>query len=143
MMDRLPENIRTGLVPNKETGCWEWTRARANGGYGVAYVDKVRWRVHRLTYTLLVGPIPERLQIDHLCRVPACANPDHLEAVTNQENTRRGTAGDWQLAKTHCPQGHAYSPENTARHKTSRKCRACHKASNIRYQQRKRGELSV
>lgn len=71
-------------------GCWIWNGAISRYGYGVfnpchAKVE----RAHRRVYQELVGPIPEGLVLDHLCRVKACVNPAHLEPVTTQENTRR------------------------------------------------------
>lgn len=72
-------------------GCWLWTGPTDRDGYA----RQVGWygalaRPHRLIYEVLVGPIPDGLQIDHLCRVKRCVNPEHLEPVTTQENTRRG-----------------------------------------------------
>ena len=74
------------------------------------------------------GPIPEGLELDHLCRVPACVNPLHLEAVTHAENMARGIrfdVGAAQRAVTHCPKGHPYSEANTYRYAGERACRAC------------------
>lgn len=81
---------------------------------------------HRLSYTLAYGSIPEGLVIDHLCRTPVCVRPDHLEAVTQQENMRRGPG-----AKTHCKRGHEFNEVNTYVRKDTgaRFCRPC---KNIR-----------
>lgn len=76
--------------------CWLWTGARTGGRkgqppYGFVRLDaKRRTGAHRFMYELLVGPIPEGLKLDHLCRTPLCVNPDHLEPVTQRENVRRG-----------------------------------------------------
>jgi len=84
---------------------------------------------HRLTYEALVGPIPPGLVIDHLCRVPECVNPDHLEPVTHAENLARGIGAnsrDRRAAQTHCPNGHALEGENLALSPAGGKvCRTC------------------
>jgi hypothetical protein len=72
-----------------EAGCWIWQRGKAEG-YGVVWRDGRVQRAHRVVYEQHRGPIPDGLHLDHLCRVKACVNPDHLEPVTNAENCRRG-----------------------------------------------------
>lgn len=73
-------------------GCWEWQGLKNAKGYGELFVEKKHLKAHRVAYELLVGPIPEGLTIDHLCRNTGCVNPEHLEPVTNQENRRRAVA---------------------------------------------------
>jgi hypothetical protein len=78
------------------TPCWIWQLALNNHGYpcvGGSTGRQLRGLAHRLYYERVHGPIPAGLVIDHLCRVPACVNPDHLEAVTQAENCRRGPGG--------------------------------------------------
>ena len=116
-------------VTKTET-CWLWTRAKTSAGYGQFRLDGQAQYAHRLAYQWLIGPIPEGLQIDHLCRVPACVNPAHLEPVTSGENSRRGVVREvlkaLRQAKTHCPQGHAYDEKNTRWCPNGgRACRAC------------------
>ncbi len=127
----MVDNIRQSLwdrAIDKFTigsGCWIWHGAKETAGYGsISRGHRVegRARAHRLIYEWLVGPIPASLDLDHLCRVPACVNPDHLEPVTHAENMRRQPRPDA------CPRGHAFMPENTQRARTGnkgRKCRAC------------------
>lgn len=72
-----------------DDGCWEWGGSRLRSGYGNLHHEGRTLLAHRAFYELLVGPIPEGFQIDHLCRNPPCVRPDHLEAVTQAENLRR------------------------------------------------------
>jgi hypothetical protein len=73
-----------------DSPCWVWRGSLVQNGYGGLRVGEKRVPAHRHFYETMVGPIPEGLHIDHLCRVPACVNPDHLEPVTSQINTQRG-----------------------------------------------------
>ena len=72
-----------------ESGCWEWQYG-TQFGYGVARHNNKKMPSHRVSYELYVGEIPAGLHIDHLCRNKLCVNPEHLEAVTQLENTLRG-----------------------------------------------------
>ncbi len=73
-----------------KTPCWIWQLALSEDGYGHAWEGKAHKAAHRLYYERYVGPIPDGLLLDHLCRVRSCVNPEHLEPVTTLENTRRG-----------------------------------------------------
>jgi hypothetical protein len=101
-----------------------------------------KYMAHRFSYLKLVGPIPEGLQIDHLCRVRHCVNPDHLEPVTNKENIRRGIVGMFHAKKTQCPAGHPYDRDNTRIGSNgSRNCKQCDKIRQALYRARKKGVL--
>lgn len=78
-------------IERMPSGCWEWTSTRQEGGYGTVSPGDGRNNIkaHRAMYEALVGPIPDGLDLDHLCRNPPCVNPSHLEPVTRAENTRR------------------------------------------------------
>lgn len=124
----IAERIKARIKVS-ESGCWLWEGATEKGGYGLMKrgAGLNHGMVHRLAYEAWRGPIPEGLQIDHLCRVRNCVNPDHLEAVTPRQNVMRGrTPAAANAAKTHCPRGHEYSVQNTRRgSKGERCCRAC------------------
>jgi hypothetical protein len=114
--------------------CWIWQKALTEKGYGRAHIPGFSGmpRVHRATYELYVSAIPDGLTIDHLCRVKACCNPEHLEAVPALENFRR--ALPFIPAKTHCVRGHPLTPET----KGSSGCRVCHAIRQREYSLRKR-----
>lgn len=82
---------------NEETGCWEWMWCISSCGYGALKRDGRVLKAHRVYYERHKGPIPDGLQIDHLCRNRRCVNPAHLEAVTKTENLRRGRVAKLNL----------------------------------------------
>lgn len=126
-------------------GCWLWTGPLDWKGYGIA-TDGVRTvRAPRYAYELLVGPIPEGKQLDHLCHTRdkscigicihrRCVRPSHLEPVTPLENNQRGN----MVGRTHCVHGHEYTPDNTrwqergSGRRPGRACIACEKARDKR-----------
>ena len=114
---------------DKVGDCWLWNGCKTLGGYGIIRTDDRKFLVHRVYYEAVVGPIPQGLEIDHVCRNRACVRPLHLEPVTRLENIRRMIAavGSYQSRKTHCPKGHEYTEENTYRRPglNYRTCRAC------------------
>lgn len=109
------EKIGPTSVTRPELGrCWIWTAAKVSKGYGnFTLADGSSEGAHRWAYKALVGPIPEGLTLDHLCRVRSCVNPAHLEPCPAVENYQRGdTGGLHHRLKTHCPKGHPYSGDN-------------------------------
>lgn len=125
--ERLRQNSdRTG-------DCWLWTGVLNHSGY--AEVDQ-RGRylgmAHRISYEMHVGPIPDGLTLDHLCRVRHCINPAHLEPVTRGENSLRGVGWAGQHARQEaCKRGHPFDEQNTYRWRTGRICRECRRLYNL------------
>jgi len=74
---------------NRKTGCWLWAKSIRPDGYAYGWDGNQKCLAHRLAYEAFKGPIPKGLTIDHLCVVRHCVNPNHLEAVTGEENTLR------------------------------------------------------
>lgn len=106
--------------------CWLWTKTIQSEGYGVLRVDGKLEYVHRLTYELLKTSIPEGLELDHICRIRRCCNPDHLEPVTHLVNVNRGS--NFQSSKTHCINGHELSIDNLyfrSDNPNARVCKTC------------------
>lgn len=125
----FPDNIYNRLRVT-ESGCHEFMGARKKNGYGYVQGPEKKPRYpHRLIYELEVGPIPEGLTIDHLCRNRACVNVEHLEPVSQRENVMRGdTLAANNSAKTHCDIGHIFDKANTYTTKEGwRRCRECNK----------------
>lgn len=98
MDDRLPESVRSRISPCPNTGCWFWMGSDTGKGHGQVRFGG-RWLVHRLVWTLMRGPICSWLVLDHMCRMRACVNPDHLEPVTTDVNTARGNGVLTQFKK--------------------------------------------
>ena len=116
-----------------ENGCWVWQR-HINAGYAFSHFRGFTTRLaHRVSYEVFVGPIPDGLQLDHLCRNPRCVNPQHLEPVTQGENVKRGRAGWHNKIKTHCVNGHEFTPENTKYFGDGR--RRCLRCREVRQQE--------
>lgn len=138
----LAERFWAKVSPEPNTGCWLWSGAVTPAGYGKIAINRRLKAAHRLSYEMNVGPIPEGLEIDHLCKVKCCVNPAHLEPVTHSENCRRGPQGEHTArimrAKTHCPRGHPYSGKNLKiGAKGERRCRTCENASVSRWRKRR------
>lgn len=127
-----------------DSKCVIWTKAIQSKGYGVSWDPDRRKLVlaHRQAYAQEHGPIPDGMVIDHLCRNPACVNPEHLEAVSQSVNVRRGQAGEMSAlraqTRTHCPHGHKFTPENTYHAPDGRRCKECRREASRRCKMKKR-----
>lgn len=140
------------------TGCWIWTGTRSRNGYGGFWLDGRFRSAHRVSFEHFVGEVPKGLEVDHLCRVRACVNPEHLEAVTSGENKRRSPLVGRHLRepenvpfcalqnmlKKQCPEGRQLSGDNLyVRPDGTRGCKECRRAAWRRWNERRRVEATA
>lgn len=150
VMTDVPTNLidRFWSKVQKHDGCWLWMGARSREtkdqkrtrqSYGHLKFRGKYWLAHRFAYELAVGPIPDGLTIDHLCRNPLCCRPSHLEAVPMKVNIFRGSSfAAHNSAKATCVNGHPFDEKNTYRHGNRRRyCRACNADAVRRNRERK------
>jgi hypothetical protein len=111
-------------------GCWIWTGSiNRKTGYGCVHARGERL-AHRLFWVERNGPIPEELEVDHVCRNRACVNVDHMRLVTHKENMENGR----NALVVACPNGHPYSGENLAMNgRGHRVCVTCRNAAQRRW----------
>lgn len=141
MSKRIPPEVRFWAKVDKSGGpdaCWLWMAGRMrpprNGKSKGGDYGKFDSRpAHRFAYEQMVGPVPDGLELDHLCCVPPCVNPAHLEPVTHAENMRR-----WYSKRTGCPQGHEWTEENTWLWRNQRHCRTCARIRSRAYKLRQK-----
>lgn len=146
MDQRTIDRFQSKVRPDP-TGCLMWTAGVDKDGYGRFSLTTtpgryVEVKAHRFAYELAHGPIPAGLVLDHLCRIPGCVNPDHLEPVTHAENIARGIGPSaTNSQKAACDQGHAFSMENTRVLPSTgeRRCRTCEREAARRYRARHPG----
>jgi hypothetical protein len=129
-----PQDVRTRFerhfIPEPNTGCWLWTGGMSWDGYG-RFKPNPRLNghgAHRVSYELYKSAIPAGMQIDHLCRMRCCVNPDHLEIVTQTENAHRSPITN--ATKKFCKNGHEFNAANTHFYFRdgkfiTRRCRIC------------------
>lgn len=128
----LPPRIASKIRVDLLTGCWLWVRYCDPAGYGRVYWNKRADRAHIVVYRLLVRPIPEGMELDHVrargCRWRCCCNPAHLEPVTHRENLLRGnTSVAERAAREVCPQGHVLAEGNLVKRASGRECATCNR----------------
>ncbi|GGH34102.1 HNH endonuclease [Microbacterium album] len=119
---------------DKSGDCWLWTAATTYGYGRFAITKRQMIGAHRFAWETVNGPVPDGMVIDHLCRIRLCVNPAHMEVVTNGENVLRGEGlSALNARKTHCKNGHEFTPENTIVTKNpsgnGRACRECRRAA--------------
>lgn len=127
----IRERFDSKWTPEPNTGCWLWLDAprSAEVEYGTLKIGNSNKTAHRLAWELYRGPIPDGLIIDHVCRVKACVNPDHLRIVTPRENALENSNSIvyWNTQKTRCPKcGGSYTSTRAG----ERKCSPCAYAHN-------------
>lgn len=135
MAARIHKWIKLCTANNGTNECWIWTGPTNRHGYASVTIDKRTTTVHRVFYEFFVAPIPEGLEIDHLCRRRGCMNPFHMEAVTHKTNMERAIGvGQYDRSlpkgpdgrRTHCSRGHALVAGNTfSNGKGGFQCRTC------------------
>jgi len=137
---KLQDYVYSLIIPVTESGCWLWEGNCNPKGYGRFMSGRKTFMAHRFVYELLKGTIPEGLQLDHLCRVHCCVNPAHLEPVTGRINTLRGIEfAAVNAAKTSCPQGHPYTPDNIKKcYPQRRNCLTCRREQHKLYMRRRK-----
>lgn len=128
-----------GVSQGLTTPCHIFDNGTSSQGYGRIAINRKAIYVHRYVWERDIGPIPDGMSIDHICRVRNCCNVNHLRVVTHQVNMTENIVGScWQknAAKTHCPKGHPYDETNTIIVRTKsgngRKCRTCDNARRRR-----------
>lgn len=118
-------------VTKDQSGCWLWMGCKMRNGYGQMGFGGKHYSAHRFSYEEIKGAIPIGMELDHLCRVRNCVNPDHLEPVTRSENLKRAIGmGAYNARKQWCPHGHEYTRGNTRITLTNRRC--CRTCERIR-----------
>jgi hypothetical protein len=134
----IEERFWEKVVRDIDTGCWEWTGCRMWNGYGIIHgiVGNSYIYCHRLAYELCIGPIPNGLTVDHLCKNRGCVNPSHLDPVTFKENVLRGDSPSAVGARsTHCKNGHLLQLSPFRSLRGSRYCPICKKESEKKWRQ--------
>ena len=152
LIDEWLQLIVIANLVGDPTGCWMW-QGRTGRGYGVLNIHQDRVYIHRLSYTIWKGPIPDGLHIDHLCCTKLCANPSHMEPVTNVENAIRGNRGQGtncgrgtrrtapRSERNVCVEGHPLTKENSipvqySNGTLSKKCRICYRQYQAAYRRK-------
>lgn len=128
---------------DKTGDCWEWTGFKNRQGYGQFQVSTKNGQpAHRVSFELANGKIPDGMHVCHKCDNPPCVRPDHLFLGTPSDNmkdmVKKGRNISPNALKTHCAQGHEFSPENTMRINGCRFCRECGRQNQRRINARKK-----
>jgi hypothetical protein len=159
IFNRLQKNIHINLLKvYAGEPCHEVTAGIVDDGYARIHLTEeepfvddegkehrrhISTSAHRFMYEYLVGPVPDGLQLDHLCRNRCCCNIKHLEPVTQAENVARGLLPIYNEAKkhapplTHCKYGHPMEGDNVRIYNKSRRCRECYRQHSEKQRDKK------
>jgi len=142
LLPKLPPEERFWAMVTKTDDCWLWTGGNDGRGYGRFEIRRrsydgtipaITRMAHRYAYELLVGPIPDGCELDHVCEVRNCVRPDHVDPVTKQEHARRT-----RMRKTHCKRGHELAGDNVVIVNGARHCLSCRKIHNAKKTEKRR-----
>lgn len=126
------EILKDRVKKNRETGCLEWTGFLKNGYAAFTFNGKVI-RAHRLAFIVANGEIPDGTEINHICGVKHCVNPEHLEAISHGDNIRH----HWN-SQTSCKRGHPWPENRKFDSRGQRYCTLCRIINNENYRQQER-----
>lgn len=133
----LPERFWTKV--DRTDQCWTWNANHSPDGYGrfLGFEQYGTTLPHRIAWQDVHGPVPDGLELDHLCGRRDCVRPDQLEPVTHEENIRRAVA-----RRTTCRNGHDYAATRVSDYAGGQRCLLCRRAANSAYMRRRRARLS-
>jgi len=116
-----------GKINISKNSCWEWKASKNKCGYGCFTIKNKAYLSHRFIFEYYHGQICPDLTIHHICNNRSCVNPKHLKQVPIKENIFYSpfTIASINSKKTHCPQGHEYTPENIYIQKGGKYCKIC------------------
>lgn len=139
-MHRFMDSVDVG-----SSGCWLWNKSTDVNGYSQFSIRGQMMKGHRFIYEIYIGNIEDGLEIDHLCRVRHCVNPEHLEAVTHAENLRRMPRHRTEQWQSSCKNGHPLTEGNYFIRSDSgtKRCRIYNRIKSIRGAKRLKELLNV